>query len=79
MRSDLARDPLRVLSRSVVPVDAGAVDRWIDIHPDGDRFLLIRRAGALTDPADGTAAAQRHVLVVNWLDELSERVGEGGR
>jgi serine/threonine-protein kinase len=78
MRSDLARDPLRVLSQSVVPVDAGVVDRWIDIHPDGDRFLLIRRAGALTDPEDGTAA-QRHVLVVNWLDELRERVGEGGR
>jgi hypothetical protein len=79
VRADVARDPLRVLSRAVVQVGAGAVDRWLDIHPDGDRFLLIRRAGVSEDPAQDSGEAERHVLVVSWVDELRQRLGEDGR
>jgi hypothetical protein len=45
-----------------------------DIHPDGKRFLLIKRSA--TAGAAPAAAAPRHKinLVVNWFEELKQRV-----
>jgi Tol biopolymer transport system component len=43
-----------------------------DIHPDGDRFLMLKRAGASLS----TEAAPRPkiIIVQNWFEELKERV-----
>lgn len=42
-------------------------DAEYDVHPDGDHFLMI---GGLS------AASTRLNVIVNWIDELRERVGE---
>ena len=41
-----------------------------DIHPDGDRFLMIREA----PPADDTPKGPDFVVVQNWTDELQRLV-----
>ena len=38
-----------------------------DVHPDGDRFLMV------TEPQEQVVSQQIHI-VVNWLEELKERV-----
>jgi serine/threonine-protein kinase len=78
LRADIARDPLRVLSRSVIEVEGGVFERWLDIHPDGNRFLMIRTR-APRDPGEEASAPERHVVVVNWLDELRARLGGASR
>jgi Tol biopolymer transport system component len=42
-----------------------------DIHPDGDRFLMIKTT-ALTDAATGQQP--RIIIVTNWSEELKQRV-----
>jgi len=47
-------------------------NRWMpyyDVSPDGERFLMIRRAGA----TESTGAEQIHV-VLNWFEELERLV-----
>jgi hypothetical protein len=39
--------------------------RAYDIAPDGDRFLMVRRQGLVSEL----------VLVVNWFEELKAKVG----
>jgi Tol biopolymer transport system component len=56
-------EPVAIFSGNYYVADA-ARPNW-DIHPDGDRFLMIRNP-APTDLAGGT----RIVVVENWLDEL---------
>jgi len=43
-----------------------------DIHPDGKRFLVMKSAGAT--PAAGAVARPKITVVVNWLEELKQRV-----
>ena len=43
--------------------------RNYDIAPDGQRFLMLKEAAA-TD----AATAQQFVVVLNWFQELKERV-----
>jgi serine/threonine-protein kinase len=51
--------------------------RMYDIHPDGDRFLFVT-----SDLPSGAGVASAYegigpvVVVVNWFEELRERVGE---
>ena len=47
-------------------------ERVYDLHPDGQRFLMVKDA-ALTDDA-GTPTPPQIVLVENWHQELLERV-----
>ena len=46
---------------------------WIssDLHPDGDRLVIPQ------DVALGTAASEpeRFIVVVNWFEELRQRMG----
>jgi hypothetical protein len=43
-----------------------------DISPDGKRFLMMKEAGSTAKPA---AEAPRKInIVVNWLEELKQRV-----
>lgn len=52
--------------------------RMYDIHPDGDRFLFITFADLEdeAEPAEQVPGIGRVVVVLNWFDELRERMGE---
>ena len=41
-----------------------------DMSPDGERFLMLKEATA----ADQTAAPTQMVAVLNWIEELKQRV-----
>ncbi len=43
------------------------------IHPDGQRFLMIKEG----DQTDGTIAERQLVFVLNWLEALQARVPTG--
>jgi hypothetical protein len=47
------------------------VTRSFDISPDGQRFLVIKDA---TNDQSSTATPASMVVVVNWLEELKQRV-----
>jgi serine/threonine-protein kinase len=58
---------------------AGWGRNW-DIHPDGDRFLMVRSAveGTDVDPAQASGRRLTDVIIVtNWFTELRGRMGEG--
>ena len=55
----------------VVPNSPGGGGVRYDLAPDGQRFLIIKLGGALTD--DATASPEL-VLVQNWVEELKARV-----
>lgn len=65
-------DELAVIDRQVL--FTGRYLKWhyhtnYDVHPDGQRFVLVARWGAGT--------AQRAVVVVNWFEELRRLVRRG--
>ena len=41
-----------------------------DVSPDGERFLMIKTAAS----DDGTPATAQIHIVLNWIEELKERV-----
>jgi hypothetical protein len=44
-----------------------------DIHPDGDKFLMMKPVSTSAD--ESTAGAYRKInIVLNWFEELKERV-----
>ena len=47
------------------------ISRTYDVHPDGQRFLMVKA----TDPSDSPAASDAEIVAVaNWFQELTERV-----
>ena len=50
---------------------AGWVRTW-DVHPDGDRFVMVRSEGG---GGGGGATLNSVRLVVNWFEELKARTG----
>ena len=48
-----------------------------DLHPDGNRIVTTRLVTSLSSeaPADGTTSPERFLVVVNWFEELQERLG----
>ncbi len=74
MAAGLADGPNAATSRVLLRLPAdddfelNPRNRLIDVHPDG-RFLMIQRAG-MTDVSGDL------VVVLNWFDELKEKVGQ---
>jgi dipeptidyl aminopeptidase/acylaminoacyl peptidase len=48
-----------------------------DLHPDGDRLVIAQNVSAPGGDAaaDGAVESERFLVVVNWFEELLERVG----
>ena len=44
-----------------------------DIHPDGKRFLMMKRAGVESDES-ATGTPRKINIVLNWFEELKQRV-----
>lgn len=80
MTSSVQREPtFAVLSTEFVLSGDYSVDGW-DLHPDGDRFMIARRARS-GQPAEAGEALQtdpeRYLVVVNWFEELRAAMGVG--
>ena len=72
MAVSIDREPTFTPGRPVVLFEgeyqlAGAISRDYDLPPDGQRFLMIKAA-------DENAAAPQIHIVLNWFEELKERV-----
>jgi serine/threonine-protein kinase len=48
------------------------ITNW-DIHPDGERFLMIKQSQT-TDEESATGIPHKIIVVTNWFEELKERV-----
>jgi serine/threonine protein kinase len=68
--------PTTLFSGTYVSSEVGATwnefNPW-DIHPDGKRFLMIKPLQA-TDEASTEGIPRKINIVLNWLEELKERV-----
>jgi serine/threonine-protein kinase len=74
VRANLSTDPtFQVLSRE--DLSEGYVGQPEDLHPDGDRILVLAQ-GSLGS-AQGQGVTPVLVVVSNWFTELRGRLGEG--
>ena len=46
-----------------------------DLHPDGDRLVVVQNVTAATDPDEGATEPLRFLVVTNWFEELRQRMG----
>ncbi len=65
--------PFVVVSRDTVLTGAYN-SRNSDLHPDGDRLVVVT-PNVTTNTVTGDAREPRHLIVVNWFEELKERMG----
>ena len=66
--------PFVVISRDTTMIRGTyRLDEW-DLHPDGDRVVILQDVNALggVTAADG---APRFIVVTNWFEELRQRMG----
>ena len=64
-----AGNPVKVFeTRYAVPQN----ERTYDVSADGQRFLMIKNAAAVTETANATPPSM--VVVINWSEELKQRV-----
>ena len=54
--------------------EGAPVTNW-DVHPDGTSFVFVRNPGGDTGAADAGPPVITIEVVVNWFEELKERVG----
>lgn len=47
-----------------------------DVHPDGDRFILTHEVGGEAVQEGGAERPSRYFVVLNWFEELEERLSE---
>jgi serine/threonine-protein kinase len=64
-----AGNPVKVFDNRMV--NTGIAQRSFDISPDGQRFLVIKDAA---NEQSSTATPASMVVVVNWLEELKQRM-----
>ena len=69
---DIVGTPQILFRGTFVRPDYGEGTPW-DLSPDGKRFLMIKRQ--VPTSAASTAAAPRKInIVLNWFEELKQRV-----
>jgi len=66
------RNPAVVVRDAEVAFVAPTIVRW-DLHPDGERFLVV--VPAPTTEVQVTEQIDRYLVVLNWFEELKERIG----
>ena len=47
----------------------------VDLHPDGDRLVMVQDVSATTNSDGDTPEPERFILVTNWFEELRQRMG----
>jgi serine/threonine-protein kinase len=74
-RAFVSTEPVFRLDSTVVVVEDLQFQSW-DLHPDGDRIIFSRLEGTEEEEADEEPALpERHVVVLNWFEELKTRLG----
>ena len=68
---DLKIDSPKVLFQKPYSYDLGSVGNTWDIHPDGDRFLMMKR---VEDDKASTKSLRKINIILNWFEELKEKV-----
>ncbi len=66
--------PFVVISRDTV-LTGNYLNGSADLHPDGDRLVVSQGAAAPGVASEGVAEPERFLVVVNWFEELKERMG----
>ena len=75
MAARIQRDPVPVvLSRDPLFTGPYAAFPGSGLHPDGDRWIAAQNVGS-ADPDEGATEPARLIMVTNFFEELSERVG----
>jgi hypothetical protein len=46
-----------------------------DLHPDGDRLVVPQIVGIATAPEGAVPGSERFLVVVNWFEEIRQRMG----
>ena len=46
-----------------------------DLHPDGDRLVIRQSVSVATAPEGAVPGSERFLVVVNWFEELRQRMG----
>lgn len=46
-----------------------------DLHPDGDRLVIVQTLDEADAGADADVAPERFLVVTNWFAELRQRMG----
>ena len=76
MRARVDRGPPFVVTATEVVLDEGPYNPLnSDLHPDGDRIAVIQRLTSASADQQGRSP-ERFLVVVNWFEELRERLGE---
>jgi len=71
----IQRDPTPVVLRRDT-LFAGNYNRGAsDLHPDGDRLVIQQYSASSVESAGEVAERERFIVVVNWFEELRERMG----
>ena len=66
-----AATPRKLFSRTPYRGGGSTPGTPWDIHPDGKRFLMMKRPGATPSAPTG---ARKFTIVLNWFEDLKQRV-----
>ena len=70
----IAPPPFVVTSRETV-LSGNYFNGSTDLNPDGDRLIVTLGAETPSAASGDAAEPERFLLVVNWFEELKERIG----
>ena len=75
MAARIRRDPTPVVRRRDSLFTGDYLGSVSDLHPDGDRVLVPLGVAATTNQGGAGGPEERFVVVVNWFEELRQRLG----
>ena len=71
----ILRDPTPVVLSHDSLFTTDYVQMWTDLNPQGDRLVAPVRVGPATAREDEGSERERFFVVVNWFEELRQRMG----
>ena len=75
MAARIERGPPFVVTSRETVLTSNFLNGSVDLNPDGNRLIGTVRAGAPSTASDEAAVPERFLVVVNWFEELKERMG----
>jgi Tol biopolymer transport system component len=75
MAARIERGPPFVVTSREKVLTSNFLNGSADLHPDGDRLIGTVRAGTPSATSGEVAEPERFLVVVNWFEELKERMG----
>jgi len=73
-RAFVSTDPVFRVDSTRVVIDAIVGNDW-DIHPDGERIIVLRSENAGAGGTEDGESEERHIVVLNWFEQLKARLG----